>query len=189
MDDRSIHLLFSANRWEKAKDLGEVLAGGTNVVCDRYAYSGVAFTSAKRTTDEEGNEGGSLGLKWCMGPDVGLPAPDCVIFLELGQEEAEKRGGYVHFRVLLASFVFLLHVLFVFSVIAFCLRKCFLQRVIELCMWRSGTSDESGLVLLGEKPEIHVLTIKLLLPEEKMPFYCLIRLSYFAIETVTGQIS
>mmetsp|Transcript_13733 Transcript_13733/g.28897 ORF Transcript_13733/g.28897 Transcript_13733/m.28897 type:complete len:256 (-) Transcript_13733:162-929(-) len=93
VDDRSIHLLFSANRWEKAKDLGEVLASGTNVVCDRYAYSGVAFTSAKRV-DDEGSEGKGLGLKWCMGPDVGLPAPDCVIFLELGQEDAEKRGGY-----------------------------------------------------------------------------------------------
>jgi len=38
--------------------------------------------------------GGELGLDWCMSPDVGLPAPDVVIFLDLEMEEAEKRGGY-----------------------------------------------------------------------------------------------
>eukprot|EP00970_Alexandrium_tamarense_P007104 scaffold1234_cov190-Alexandrium_tamarense.AAC.28 len=37
--------------------------------------------------------GGELGLEWCIAPDVGLPAPDCVIFLDLEQDEAEKRGG------------------------------------------------------------------------------------------------
>ena len=30
-----------------------------------------------------------------MAPDRGLPAPDCVLFLDLSQEDAEKRGGYV----------------------------------------------------------------------------------------------
>mmetsp|Transcript_10600 Transcript_10600/g.19032 ORF Transcript_10600/g.19032 Transcript_10600/m.19032 type:complete len:248 (-) Transcript_10600:242-985(-) len=93
-DDRAIHLLFSANRWEAAPTLAKTLAEGTNVVCDRYAYSGVAFTSAKCAEDRSSMSGGELGLDWCMSPDVGLPAPDVVIFLDLEMEEAEKRGGY-----------------------------------------------------------------------------------------------
>ena len=74
-------------------------------MCDRYAYSGVAFSSAKTKEDRKGGggdgaaaaSGGSaaedLSIDWCKGPDVGLPAPDCVLFLDLSQDEAEKRGG------------------------------------------------------------------------------------------------
>jgi len=68
----------------------QTLADGKTVVCDRYAYSGVAFSSAKE--DEEGK--GILSMDWCKGPDLGLPAPDAVLFLDLDQDEAEKRGGY-----------------------------------------------------------------------------------------------
>lgn len=91
LDDRAIHLLFSANRWEAAPTLADTLANGATVICDRYAYSGVAFSSAKLAVD--GQE--PLTVEWCQGCDKGLPAPDVVIFLDLSQEEAEKRGGYV----------------------------------------------------------------------------------------------
>lgn len=70
-DDRAIHLLFSANRWEAAPNLVDTLAKGTNIVCDRYAYSGVAFTSAKAAEDRSSMSGGELTLEWCMSPDVG----------------------------------------------------------------------------------------------------------------------
>ena len=70
-DDRAIHLLFSANRWEAAPNLVDTLAKGTNIVCDRYAYSGVAFTSAKAVEDRSSMSGGELTLDWCMSPDVG----------------------------------------------------------------------------------------------------------------------
>lgn len=93
-DDRAIHLLFSANRWEAAPRLASTLASGTTVVCDRYAYSGVAFTSAKGKEDRSANaSGGDLTVDWCVAPDRGLPAPDVVVFLDLEREEAEKRGG------------------------------------------------------------------------------------------------
>jgi dTMP kinase len=85
LDDRAIHLLFSANRWEASKELMDKLNEGTTIICDRYAYSGVAFSSAK----PEAN----LSLEWCQAPDVGLPAPDAVVFLDLTQEQAEQRGG------------------------------------------------------------------------------------------------
>jgi dTMP kinase len=86
LDDRAIHLLFSANRWELAPTLKETLLDkSTNVVCDRYAYSGVAFSSSKTSLQDN--------LDWCRSCDMGLPAPDAVIFLDLTQEQAEQRGG------------------------------------------------------------------------------------------------
>lgn len=91
LDDRAVHLLFSANRWESADVLAGHLHQGTTVLCDRYAYSGVAFSSAK--VNDKGEP--LLDSQWCKSPDIGLPAPDCVIFLDISQEEAEKRGGYV----------------------------------------------------------------------------------------------
>ena len=80
MSDETIHLLFSANRWEASKGIEEKLASGTTLICDRYAYSGVAFSSAK-----------GIDLDWCKAPDIGLPAPDAIIFLDLTVEEAATR--------------------------------------------------------------------------------------------------
>jgi len=89
LDDRAVHLLFSANRWESTKHLTRQLELGTTVISDRYAYSGVAFSASK----VDANDKQALSMNWCQAPDRGLPAPDCVIFLDLSQEEAEKRGG------------------------------------------------------------------------------------------------
>jgi len=83
LDDRAIHLLFSANRWELAASIEQLLAAGTTVVCDRYAFSGVAFSAAK-----------GLPLEWCRSPDVSLPAPDVTLFLDITPEQARIRGGY-----------------------------------------------------------------------------------------------
>nr|XP_054495649.1 thymidylate kinase isoform X2 [Agelaius phoeniceus] len=47
LEDHTIHLLFSANRWEHVPMMKEKLQQGITVVVDRYAFSGVAFTSAK----------------------------------------------------------------------------------------------------------------------------------------------
>jgi len=35
LDDRAIHLLFSANRWEQEKEIRSSLAEGTNILIDR----------------------------------------------------------------------------------------------------------------------------------------------------------
>ncbi|KAG8694980.1 Thymidylate kinase [Ceratobasidium sp. 394] len=85
VDDQTIHLLFSANRWELASNIKSLLAEGTTVVCDRYAYSGLAFSVAKNT---------GLSYEWCLNPDIGLPAPDIVFFLDVAPEIARKRGGF-----------------------------------------------------------------------------------------------
>lgn len=86
MDDHAIHLLFSANRWEKAKWIESTLLSGHTIVCDRYYYSGMVYSAAKNNP--------SLSLSWAQTCDVGLPKPDVVVFLDLEAEEAEKRGGY-----------------------------------------------------------------------------------------------
>lgn len=84
MDDRAVHLLFSANRWEAKTRIEETLASGKSIVCDRYAYSGVAFSSAKE----------GLDIDWCANPDRGLPRPDCVFYLDLSIEQAMQRGAF-----------------------------------------------------------------------------------------------
>ncbi|KAH6664493.1 thymidylate kinase-domain-containing protein [Halenospora varia] len=86
MDDHAIHLLFSANRWEKAAWIKEQIAQGYTIVCDRYYYSGMVYSAAKHNP--------ALSLEWARTPDVGLPRPDRVIFLNLDAAEAERRGGY-----------------------------------------------------------------------------------------------
>lgn len=88
------------------------LEQGTTLIVDRYAFSGVAFTSAKpvslflatfQTASVWGEElqerwHGCLlqgfCLHWCMQPDVGLPKPDLVLFLQLSPGEAALRGQF-----------------------------------------------------------------------------------------------
>ena len=86
LDDGAVHLLFSANRWEKRAALLGALGRGQTVVADRYAFSGVAFTAAKGV--------GGLGEAWAAAPDAGLPAPDAVLYLDLAPAAAAARGGF-----------------------------------------------------------------------------------------------
>lgn len=84
LEDHTVHLLFSANRWELVPMMKKKLEQGITLVVDRYAFSGVAFTSAKP----------GFCLDWCMKPDVGLPKPDLVMFLQLSPAEAALRGQF-----------------------------------------------------------------------------------------------
>ncbi|PIA45972.1 hypothetical protein AQUCO_01600316v1 [Aquilegia coerulea] len=83
LDDHTIHLLFSANRWEKRSLMESKLKSGTTLIVDRYSYSGVAFSSAK-----------GLDIEWCKAPEIGLLAPDLVLYLDIPPEKAAERGGY-----------------------------------------------------------------------------------------------
>ncbi|XP_004868553.1 thymidylate kinase isoform X1 [Heterocephalus glaber] len=84
LEDHSVHLLFSANRWEQVPLIKEKLRQGVTLVVDRYAFSGVAFTSAKE----------NFSLDWCKQPDVGLPKPDLILFLQLQLADASTRGEF-----------------------------------------------------------------------------------------------
>ncbi|KAJ5573790.1 uncharacterized protein N7459_008217 [Penicillium hispanicum] len=85
-DDHSIHLLFSANRWEIAKNIEEDIARGTTVIVDRYSYSGAVYSAAKANP--------TLSLEWAWQPEIGLPQPDLCLFLSVSAEQAAKRGGF-----------------------------------------------------------------------------------------------
>lgn len=63
-----------------------LLLQGYTIVCDRYAYSGVAYTAAKQRP--------GLDIPACRAPDQGLPAPDVVLYLDLPQQAAAARAGY-----------------------------------------------------------------------------------------------
>ncbi|RNA12425.1 thymidylate kinase [Brachionus plicatilis] len=84
LEDHAVHLLFSANRWETVSEMKRKLNSGINLIVDRYAYSGVAYTSAK-----EGFE-----LEWCKQCDTGLPKPDLVFFMDTKIDELEKRQHF-----------------------------------------------------------------------------------------------
>lgn len=74
----TIHLLFSANRWENIDKLKDGI-----VLLDRYIPSGVSYSL-------------SLGCdeKWVDLADKGLPEPDLFIFLDLKPEDAIKRMAF-----------------------------------------------------------------------------------------------
>jgi len=68
-NDHTIHLLFSANRWECIDSMRKKLLQGYTLIVDRYAYSGVAFSQAK-----------GLDKVWCQSCDIGLLKPDLVLY-------------------------------------------------------------------------------------------------------------
>jgi len=87
-------VVTTCSRWEQEKEIRSSLAEGTNILIDRYAYSGAAFSAAKP----------GLSLAWCKQPDVGLPRPDLVVFLDVSEEVARQRGGFGEERYEVAEF-------------------------------------------------------------------------------------
>lgn len=75
------------------------MAKGINIVSDRYAFSGIAFSAAKvcysasRSIATYSAYKG-LDYEWCKAPDVGLLSPDLVLFLNVSPEVAQQRGGF-----------------------------------------------------------------------------------------------
>ncbi len=116
LDDRAVHLLFSANRWEALPalsahllaDSGSSAGSSRDIICDRYAFSGVAYTLAKTqaspspssststsaSTSTSSPSAAGITYEWCKSPDTGLLLPDLVLFLDLPPEVARQRGGY-----------------------------------------------------------------------------------------------
>ena len=85
LPDQSIHLLFSANRWERNEYIKNQLENGKNIVMDRYVYSGVAYSAAKGTP--------GMDLDWCYSCDKGLVRPDVTFFL-MNKKSNENRDGF-----------------------------------------------------------------------------------------------
>src|SRR6266403_2356895 len=72
LDDHVIHI--------PVPSLEGKLAAGTTVLCDRYAFSGVAFSAAK-----------GLPLAWFRAPDVGLPTPEVAAARDTGRSDARRK--------------------------------------------------------------------------------------------------
>ena len=85
-DDHSIHLIFAANRWEASQSIVQDLLAGTTIIVDRYSFSGAVYSAAK--------DNPNLGLEWAWAPEIGLPRPDLVLFLDISADKAKERGGY-----------------------------------------------------------------------------------------------
>lgn len=111
------HFLFSANRWELVPKVVGLLKEGKTVVLDRYVYSGIAYSYAankvidreindlrKRagikpntteTKENKENKDSNADIpKWLYASDIGLPAPDLVLFLTIDPAKARLRAGF-----------------------------------------------------------------------------------------------
>lgn len=84
LPDKAVHLLFSANRWELVPKMKNMLLNGTSLIVDRYSFSGVAFSAAKK----------GMSFEWCKEAETGLPKPDKVFLLKLGLEVMKDRSGW-----------------------------------------------------------------------------------------------
>nr|CAH8843071.1 unnamed protein product [Trichobilharzia regenti] len=87
INNHALHLLFTANRWEKQSDIRKAIADGIPVVADRYIYSGIAYTAAKPSS--------TPNWEWCCEMEKGLVAPDLVICLTPdNMDSLNSRNGY-----------------------------------------------------------------------------------------------
>lgn len=76
--------------------LVSALLSGTTLVVDRYAFSGVAYSAAKGVP--------GMDVEWCRNPDIGLPAPDLVVYLRVSNVVAAARAGFGEERYEKAEF-------------------------------------------------------------------------------------
>lgn len=92
LPDQSIHLLFSANRWEVIQDMIDKLNNGHTIILDRYIYSGISYSLSKLQLSNTKNE--MSDVDWLYSPDKGLPKPDLTLFLSLELDQINSRAEF-----------------------------------------------------------------------------------------------
>jgi dTMP kinase len=75
------HLLFSANRWEKKKEIESMVDNGTIVIMNRYWQSNLVYGAAN-----------GMDTSWLMKLDKGLPKEDIVLVLLVNPSISSKRA-------------------------------------------------------------------------------------------------
>jgi dTMP kinase len=75
------HLLFSANRWEKKKEIESMVENGTIVVMNRYWQSNLIYGVAN-----------GMDTSWLLQLDKGLPKEDLVIVILVNPGVSTKRA-------------------------------------------------------------------------------------------------
>jgi dTMP kinase len=74
------HLLLSANRWEKKKDIESTIENGIIIIMNRYYQSNLVYGVSH-----------GLNLNWLLNLDRGLPREDVVIVLEVSPDISYRR--------------------------------------------------------------------------------------------------
>jgi dTMP kinase len=74
------HLLYAANKWERAEELMGLLGRGAFVVLDRYKASNIAYGMAH-----------GLDRAWLAGLEADLPEADLTILIDIPPEESLRR--------------------------------------------------------------------------------------------------
>ncbi len=75
------HLLFSANRWEKKKEIESMAENGTIVIMNRYWQSNLIYGVSN-----------GMDASWLQRLDKGLPKEDAVIVLLVNPATSKKRA-------------------------------------------------------------------------------------------------
>jgi dTMP kinase len=74
------HILLSANRWEKKKEIESFIEKGTIIIMNRYYQSNIVYGVSH-----------GLDVKWLLNLDRGLPKEDIVIVLEVDPHTSYQR--------------------------------------------------------------------------------------------------
>ena len=74
------HLLYSLNRHEKKNFMEEKLYNSYNIICDRYIFSGIAYSLAN-----------GLDYSFCLNTEQYLIKPDLTFYFDISISEANKR--------------------------------------------------------------------------------------------------
>jgi len=80
LDYHAVHLLYAANKWEKAQELNRLIVRGHNVIVNRYSPSNLAYGVAH-----------GLPLAWLKSLENGLPKPDLVFVLRIAPRTSFSR--------------------------------------------------------------------------------------------------
>jgi dTMP kinase len=75
------HLLFSANRWEKKKEIESMLENGTIIVMNRYWQSNLVYGAAN-----------GMDINWLLRLDKGLPKEDITLVILVNPSISSKRA-------------------------------------------------------------------------------------------------
>jgi dTMP kinase len=75
-----IHCLLAANRWEKAKEINDVLSKNNVVIMNRYYQSNLVYGTVN-----------GLDMKWLQNLDEGLPKEDLTILLDVNPNDSFLR--------------------------------------------------------------------------------------------------
>jgi dTMP kinase len=75
------HMLLSANRWEKKKEIESMVDNGTMLIMNRYYQSNLVYGIAN-----------GLNINWLLNLDKSIPREDVVIVLEVSPKTSYQRA-------------------------------------------------------------------------------------------------